>query len=197
MYYLIQETLVPCLAEDLKGEEPFVAILTTKEWLERRESFDMGIDIYQDFTALRETKALVNYDCLTGSLSIPSRTLGDDSAVRFAFALDERGVFFIDDTGRAARIVGEIASVKKWRLPSLERFFYDFLEEIIAGDLLAMEKMEQTLIEMEDGILEEKSKADTEALNRRLEEEREALRRKAGARLEAAAALIVERIVKD
>ena len=62
-------------------------------------------------------------------------------------------------------------------------------------------KLAAALDEREDRIrritAEEKSKADTEALNRRLEEERDALRRKAKTRLNAAAALIVERIVKD
>jgi vacuolar-type H+-ATPase subunit H len=44
---------------------------------------------------------------------------------------------------------------------------------------------------------EEKSQADAEALGRGLEAEREALRKKAEGKLDAAAALIVERIVND
>ena len=44
---------------------------------------------------------------------------------------------------------------------------------------------------------EEKSRADSDVLNRSLEVERRAIRRMADAKLDAAAALIVERIVKD
>ena len=43
----------------------------------------------------------------------------------------------------------------------------------------------------------EKSRTDGQALNTELEQERQALRRKAEARLEEAATLIVERIVND
>ncbi len=158
--------MTPCTDQEaLAGGCQYAAVLTTEQWRELRESFGMGIDIYQDFEALRETKALVNYDSLTGSLSIPSRTPGNDSNIRFAFALDERGVVFIDDSGCAAETISKVSAARKWRMPSLERFLYDFLEEIISGDLAALEAMEQTLITMEDNILAEDGKPDLVALS--------------------------------
>ena len=45
MYYLIQKTLVECSPPEMKtGESQFVAILTTNEWEEKKELFDMGED---------------------------------------------------------------------------------------------------------------------------------------------------------
>jgi len=160
LYYLIGETLTPCTEEDALSHGPYVAVVTTGEWLSRKDAIGMGMDIYQDFTAMGDTKAVVNFDSLTGSFSIPSRTPGDDGFVRFAFALDERGVVFIDDTGRAGQLIRAILPVKKWRLPSLERFLYDFLEEIIGGDLSALEQTEQSLIAMEDRILADNGRVD-------------------------------------
>ena len=46
-----------------------------------------------------------------------------------------------------------IATSKKWRNPSLERFIYDFLETIIAGDLGILEKYEDEISDIEDRIL--------------------------------------------
>ena len=45
------------------------------------------------------------------------------------------------------------SSRKTWRLPSLERFIYDFLNEIIKDDFRMMEKYEHELDEMEDEII--------------------------------------------
>ena len=152
MYYLIRETLEPCGPEAIRaGDGQYVAVLTPEEWRRSRDFFAMGIDM--DTETMGETKAVVNYDSLTGSLAIPSRMPGDDAKSAFSFALDEKGVVFIDDGDRALALAEAVRRTKKWRLPSLERFLYDFLEQIIAGDLATLESMEQKLIAMEEQIL--------------------------------------------
>ena len=46
MYYLIKESLSPCAPKDLtKGGAQYVAVLTTEEWQQRRDCFDMLIDM--------------------------------------------------------------------------------------------------------------------------------------------------------
>ena len=158
MYYLIKETLVPCTAgEALAGVSPFAAILTRDEWLENKDSFDMGedLDLDLDKPAGHITRAIVNIDSLTGSIAIPEMSYSTEITGCFSFALDEKGVVFIDDAGLAETIINEISKNKKTQMPSLERFLYDFLEQMISQDLEMLEMMEQALDKMEDEILTE------------------------------------------
>ncbi len=81
----------------------------------------MMIDIDLDTTDRRETKAVVNFDSLTGSFCIPDRSNISEKSYSFTFALDEKGIVLIDDEGTASVMVEKIRRTKKWRLPCLER----------------------------------------------------------------------------
>ena len=155
MYYKIRNTLEAIRAEEIfDGEECYVAVVGPKEWTRDKEKFNMGIDLEFETENLFMTKAEVNYDSLTGSFIIPDRSDLLESSNRFAFALDERGIVFIDHDGYAASLVKRIAATKKWRYPGLERFIYDFLETIISGDLNMLERYEDEITIIEDRILE-------------------------------------------
>ena len=54
---------------------------------------------------------------------------------------------------------------RRWRIPSLERFLYDFLEQIIGPDLNRLEKLEQSLERMENEILSGDAEAVLPRLN--------------------------------
>lgn len=160
MFYQIGETLQEItLDELLETKAKYVAILTSEEWRESRDVFDMGIEleIEPDLVDIFTTKAEVNYDSLTGSFSIPDRGDFSKEDVKFSFALDEKGIVFIDDAGNAAQIIESIIKTKKWRVPSLERFIYDFLDMIVKDDLRIMEKYERELDAIEDEIEHEKN----------------------------------------
>ena len=160
MYYLINDILTPCEEETVlqreAGSPPYVAVLNPDTWQKTRDRFDMVIDIDMDPSNILETKAIVNYDSLTGAFHVPRRSDLGGRPHRFAFALDEKGIVFIETGEYAANIVRNIQRTKKWRLPSLERFLYDFLEKIIERDLPLLEKMEQELGRIEDEILDGK-----------------------------------------
>jgi hypothetical protein len=136
MYYLIGNTLEESTREDcLKGGTPYVAVLTMEEWKSEQAGFDMGIDLELDTRGIMNTKAEVNYDSLTGTFHIPNRRDFEKEEWRFAFAMDEKGIVFIDDGGFAGHLIRRVKRAKKWKMPSLERFVYDFLEQIIYRDL--------------------------------------------------------------
>lgn len=154
MYYLIRESLTPCGPEEIRSAgEQFVAVLTGEEWKTRRDSFGMVIDMDMETVNPRETKAVVNLDSLTGTFSFPDRQHISGPRHSFSFALDERGIILVDDTGYAERTVSEIGRTKKWRLPSLERFLYDLLEVSIRQDLSLLEGTEHRLNRIEESIL--------------------------------------------
>ena len=154
-YYLIQETLVPCEPEKLpkNGDSKVVAVMTSEEWKTGRENFDMKIEFDPTARDIRSTKAEANYGSLTGTFKLLNRDnlLGREH--KFAFALDERGVAFIDGQGYARKIVESIAESKRWREPSMEHFLCDFLEQIISRDFPIIEKFETELDKIEDKIL--------------------------------------------
>ncbi|MBR6208625.1 MAG: magnesium transporter CorA [Oscillospiraceae bacterium] len=166
-YYLLAETVQPCSKAEALGrnDRQFVAILTTPEWEQERESFDMGIELDLDARDIHNTKAEVNYDSLTGTFQIPDREDLRGNEFCFAFALDEKGIVFIDDSGKAEQMVNSIRRTKRWREPSLERFLHDFLEQIVERDLTLMERYEDELNRIEDAILSSQGQGDLARVN--------------------------------
>jgi len=156
MFFLIGESLKEADREELKNtDSQYVAVMSFEEWTKNRDSFEMGIDMEPDISEIFTTQAEVNYDSLTGTFSIPDRSDFSKEDCKFAFALDEKGIVFIDDSGKALEMIGNIQRTKKWRLPGLERFIYDFLDQIIKDDLRLMEKYEMELDGVEQKILSE------------------------------------------
>ncbi|MBQ9324556.1 MAG: magnesium transporter CorA [Clostridia bacterium] len=154
MYALIDEYLIPIQAEEIHGtNKPYVAVLTFDAWEKDKDRFQMGMDLAMDRGQLYDMKAIVNYDSLTGTFVIPQITSPDKPPYRFAFALDEKGIVFIDDTGFAETVIARIREKRRWKLPSLERFLYDFLEELIAKDVAFLSEYEKELNILEDQIL--------------------------------------------
>lgn len=154
MYYLIENTLREVSRKELqKTDKQYVAVLSFEEWKQNREYFEFGIDLEPDISEIFTTKAEVNYDSLTGSFSIPNRKDFSCDDSKFAFALDEKGIVFIDDSGKAEELIKVIIQTKKWKLPGLERFIYDFLDQIVKDDLRLMEKYERELDGMEKTIM--------------------------------------------
>ncbi|MCR4866815.1 MAG: magnesium transporter CorA [Lachnospiraceae bacterium] len=155
MFYLIEETLKEAKRDEFKNSDrQYVAVLSFEEWKNERESFEYGIDIEPELSEIYTTKAEVNYDSLTGSFSIPHRDDLSAEDSKFAFVLDEKGIVFIDDSGKASELIESIIKVKKWKFPSLERFIYDFLDQIVIDDLRLMEKYERELDRMEKKMME-------------------------------------------
>ncbi|MCR5137617.1 MAG: magnesium transporter CorA [Oscillospiraceae bacterium] len=154
-YYLLKETVQPCTSEELhrQTDHRYVAVLTSQEWKCERDRFDMGIELEPDAGDIHNTKAEVNYDSLTGTFQLPDREHLKEKDYRFAFALDEKGIVFIDDSGRAEQMIDAIRRTKRWREPSLERFLYDFLELIVDKDLAVMERYEGELNQIEESLL--------------------------------------------
>lgn len=154
MIFAIGEKLTETTWEEyLNDQTPYVAVLSARQWEEKKDQFSLGIDMEIRFE-IDATKAEVNYDSLTGNFSVPNRNDLCDEHIQFAFALDEKGIVFIDDTGYVLSNIESMTANKKWRLPSLERFIFDFLEQMVSGDLKMLESYEDRLEKLEDAILE-------------------------------------------
>ena len=154
MYYLIRNNLTPSDAAEFKaGDEQYVAVLTTAEWEKNRELFNMGIDLDLTPRDIHNTKIEVNIDSLTGTFKYADRSRRTRKIHKFAFAMDEKGIVFIDDSDTVLPIVETIRSSRQWKLPCLERFLYDFFQQIVHEDLGLLEKYTETLNQIEKDIL--------------------------------------------
>lgn len=164
MYYLIKSTIEKTDKQTLlASKEQFVANLTYSEWIIEKDSFDMGIDIEPFADEIWDSEAKVNYDSITGTFSIPHRDDFERNPIQFAFALDEKGIVFIDDNNNVENIIEKI-NTKKQRLPSLERFLYDFLNQIIAEDMQMLKDYEHELDNMEYAILNDYNSITSESV---------------------------------
>ena len=167
-YYLIKDTVVPCTPEELskRGSKKVVAVMTAKEWETERERLNMGIELDPTSREITSTKAEANYGSLTGSFRILNRHNLTGREQRFAFAMDGRGLVFIDEHGTAQKLIDAISQTKRWREPSMEHFLYDFLEQIIGGDLTIIENYETELDKIEDAILSGSTEEDLTRVNK-------------------------------
>ena len=167
--YLIEGTLreisLKTLRESVQSGRQYVGLLSPDEWHKHRTTFDFGIDMELDTDKIRSTKAEVNYDSLTGTILVPDRKNLDGTEQGFAFALDEKGIVFIDHSGKAQELLRSIRHNRRWKIPSLERFLYDFLIEIIRNDLLILERYEEELDNIEDQVFSEKEEMDPRRVN--------------------------------
>ena len=166
MYYIISEKLLECTKEEMiESKKQYVALLSSEAWEKEKNTFKMGIDFEPKTTNIHVTKAEENYDSITGTFFVPNRRDIQSDEDKFAFALDEKGIVFIDDTSASKRIIDKIKHRKKWRLPSLERFIYDFLNEIIRSDFRIMESYEHELDDMERDIINEDNELTSKRVN--------------------------------
>ncbi len=167
-YYLIKDTVVLCTPEELSenNAEKFIAVMTAEEWKSERERLNMEIELDPTAREINSTKAEANYGSLTGTFRILNRKnlLGKEK--RFAFAMDERGLVFIDEHDTAQQMIETIAQTKRWPEPSMERFLYDFLEQIVGGDLAIIENYEAELDKIEDAILSEEAENSLPRVNK-------------------------------
>ena len=164
--YVIREKLLSCEPEEAeKKEVPYVAVLTEEEWNKYKDRFDMGIDFEPAEEEILTTNAIENFDSITGSFMIPYRDDFSKQPKVFAFALDEKGVVFIDNNGEAQAILESIEKNKRWRMPSLERFIYDFLDNITSADQQLIRDYEAELDRMENAILNDEEGLSPDRLN--------------------------------
>lgn len=165
MYYKIGERIEefePSTFDDLPFQ--YIAVIGSDEWIKSNRKFDLEIEWDINVDSITSTGAEVQIDSLTGTFCIPSRDNISGPYHRFAFALNEKGVVFIDDEGFASKIIDKIAKTKKIVNPCLERFLYDFLESIIHRDYKIIERYDARLDEIEKDVLSEESSGSIQEL---------------------------------
>lgn len=131
-----------------------------------RPAFSLDIDVEIEDSEIMMTEAIINLDCITGSLYIPDRKNIATKRWKFRFALYEKGIIFVEDGSYVLETVLGIQKSKKWKMPCIERFLFDFLIYSIKDDLRLMEKYDYALDILENAILADKIEIDGIELNK-------------------------------
>ena len=153
-FYLIHESLHPCTMEEVKEtHNQYVVVMTTEEYLADQDFFGSGIDMDLDLKKINNTQAIVNYDSLTGTFNIPDHVTYSDKKFKLSFVLDRKRIIFIDDDEYTWTVLEHIRETRRWKLPSMERLIYDFLEETIINDPDLLENIEKELSVIEASIM--------------------------------------------
>ena len=120
MYYKIGERIEPFEPTTFENIPfQYIAVIGSEEWISSNRKFNMGIEWDINVDEISATGCEVNIDSLTGTFYIPSRDNITEVFHKFAFALDEKGIVFIDDEGFASKIIERIAKSKKYINPCL------------------------------------------------------------------------------
>ena len=139
MYYLIKETLIETdIEECIKKKAPYVAVLDQETFNKNQDRFGFIIDVAEE-----EEKDASRVTVKAGAAY---------SEEYFEFVLDENGIVFIDDSECVKTYLDMIKRTKKWRMPSLERFLFDFVETITKKDLSKLQKYENEMDGLENRI---------------------------------------------
>ena len=90
-YYLIKELLEEASVEECaRHEHPYVALVTAAEFDADNPFFDMGIDMDVEYEHPGLTKAVVNFDSLTGCFQYPTEPIFSESLISFLLPLTKR-----------------------------------------------------------------------------------------------------------
>ena len=98
-YYLIQDTIIPCAPEDCSGTDGgmIIAVMNSEEGKSERERLGMRIEFDPTTRDIHSTKVETNFGSLTGTFKILNRDSLLGREHKFAFAMDERRIVFINE----------------------------------------------------------------------------------------------------
>ena len=94
----------------------------------------------------RFSKAEGRRDCLCGVVVIPGRA-------PFGYSVSAGTVVFLDSGGTVRPCLKQMEKERTWREPGLGVFLCDLWELLMAGDLRALEELEQRITRLENAVL--------------------------------------------
>ncbi len=145
------------LSKIMQEEETMGNIVTVWNEAELQEKIKQHkIDpaIIPKYKNTKFCQAEVHKGYISGTFSVISKD-GDRDRANFGFVIGPHNILFIDDTGVALACINRIIKDKKWKVGSMERFLYDFLETLIEHDLRYIEDLNDKLSNVENLIVNE------------------------------------------
>lgn len=96
-------------------------------------------------------------DCLYGSLYIPKLLDVLGSRYRILFFINRQHIVIVDDDEFSLRLVRRIRRNKAHQGETRERFLYNFITQLLSGDLARLGQYEQHIMELEEAAMNGKT----------------------------------------
>ena len=151
MIYEIRESLTPFTDKSYSKQYQKVCVMTLEEWKAQDTLHIQRIDDLNDFDHITFSRIETEHEYIFGSFTIPVKHKKERCKFMCFMTVDY--IVFIDDTGKVSNLLKQIAENNKWQKPSLEKFFYIFLEQLIKSDFIYLEELENRLVKLEDTVL--------------------------------------------
>jgi magnesium transporter len=135
-------------------EYPVVQVMTLEEYKKLDTSVSKELIFERNLHHIHYCKADWLDNAILGTFLITQKEelLGEKRG--FSFYLDKRRLLFIDDTGIAEKLMGEILEEKGSEKTSLVHLLFQFMEYLIRDDVLFLQKYEEKLTSMEEELLD-------------------------------------------
>lgn len=150
MYYQISHQLIE--TPTLNEVEPAIALYTYEEWQRSQAPASIAHEFYKSYSGVHFCKLESHSTFLAGTLSIPTKH-NFKTKKKVLFYFEPYKITFIDDSDFIKNILLRLNEDKFWETPSLEAFFSDFLQVLIANDLVYVEELENRISKLESAAI--------------------------------------------
>lgn len=152
-YYRIMDSMEELFNPEFNEEDNIVVVATRKE-LVRNPALPSWMCDFNiiDPDTIHFSMAESNQYNITGTFCIINHQRQEEESC-FSYTIWPQGVLFIDETGMAVKIIRRIHAYRQWKVIDVGRFFYNFLEQLIYGDLRYLEQLERAISNLEQQVL--------------------------------------------
>ncbi|MCQ2443202.1 MAG: magnesium transporter CorA [Oscillospiraceae bacterium] len=152
-YYRIMDSMEELFNPEFNEDDNIVVVATRKE-LVRNPALPSWMCDFNiiDPDTIHFSMAESNQYNITGTFCIINHQRQEEESC-FSYTIWPQGVLFIDETGMAVKIIRRIHAYRQWKVIDVGRFFYNFLEQLIYGDLRYLEQLERAISNLEQQVL--------------------------------------------
>lgn len=152
-YYKIMDSMEEVFNPVFQEEDNIVVVATRRELARNPKLPGWMTDFNMvDPDTIRFSMAESNQYNISGTFCIINHQRQEEESC-FSYTIWPKGVLFIDETGMAVKIIRRIHAYRQWKVIDVGRFFYNFLEQLIYGDLRYLEQLERAISNLEQQVL--------------------------------------------
>lgn len=157
-YYKITESMEEVFNPEFHEDDYIVVVATRKELVRNPRLPDWMTDYnIVDPDTIHFSMAESNQYNISGTFCIINHQRQEEESC-FSYTIWRRGVLFVDETGMAVKIIRRIHAYRQWKVIDVGRFFYNFLDQLIYGDLRYLEQLERAISNLEQQVLNDDMK---------------------------------------
>lgn len=152
--FLLNTMLRKLEKSDAKEGQKLVSLMTEEEFKTEAAGIPHKKTLLHNMTQMEYCKAELFGSCVLGTLSLPVLKDRVEGRVRFGFYLSETRLYLVGDVDQLARLVGRMKENQFPEELSIPGFFCYLLNSWIDGDVIFLQKTEDALSALEEGLLE-------------------------------------------